>query len=357
MTDIAIIVPTMNRSEFVRRQLAYYANRGCPHAIYVGDSSQGEHWDRTAEAVERLQGKIKVVHAALPGHNDTEAIMALLRLATERYAVFSGDDDFLVPNSLVKCARFLDTHSEFSLAHGVRAAIKLDVPGPYGRVAVGGTRYGSLSLERKSASERLKRFLPNAFSTNYSLQRREEFLSTMQCTTPMADRVFRELLPNSLRLVRGRARQLNCFYLVRQSLGGEHRPTGDVYDWVTSPDWLASYHIFRDVLAEALAQQDDIQLARAHEVVKEGLWSYLVNRLSKHWKSRYSPEASGLRARTRATVKNIPLAGKTWGNLRALKSPGINEIDLKELLRSSSRYHADFMPVHQAMAAPPAVIE
>ena len=43
---VAILIPTMNRADFVIRQLQYYASVNCPHTIYIGDSSNQENSEK-----------------------------------------------------------------------------------------------------------------------------------------------------------------------------------------------------------------------------------------------------------------------------------------------------------------------
>ena len=52
---VGIVIPTIYRSEFLVRQLRYYAKVGCDHSIYIGDSSQGLHADQLQEAVHYLE--------------------------------------------------------------------------------------------------------------------------------------------------------------------------------------------------------------------------------------------------------------------------------------------------------------
>ena len=45
-TGVGIAIPTMNRSEFVIRQLNYYAQVGCHHTIYIVDSSPTDEFNK-----------------------------------------------------------------------------------------------------------------------------------------------------------------------------------------------------------------------------------------------------------------------------------------------------------------------
>ena len=43
MPKVSILVPTMNRPEFVLRLLEYYRSVNCIHPIYIGDASNEQN--------------------------------------------------------------------------------------------------------------------------------------------------------------------------------------------------------------------------------------------------------------------------------------------------------------------------
>ena len=66
---VGIVIPTLNRPDFVIRQLAYYAAAGSGIALYVADSTEGEGFERVGRAVDSLPVSLSVVHLSLPGLN------------------------------------------------------------------------------------------------------------------------------------------------------------------------------------------------------------------------------------------------------------------------------------------------
>ena len=104
---VGIFIPTMNRSEFIVRQLNYYAFLDCPHTIYIGDSSNQEHSDKTRKAINDLGDRIKVIYEYSPSLGGIETIRHLLSIIKEPYTCFSGDDDYQISDSLTKSAEFL----------------------------------------------------------------------------------------------------------------------------------------------------------------------------------------------------------------------------------------------------------
>jgi len=348
---VGIVIPTMNRPDFVVRQLAYYADVGYRHTVYVGDSSESIHVEQVAQAVRRLQSRINIVHIRLPGLNDLQAVRELLYCVREPYAAFVGDDDFLAPASLDRCARFLDAHPECSTSHGVATLCGLGSSGAHGDVTWCG-RYAQRPVEQASARERLTDYLGSYFVTLFSVHRTQAFRRDMDAAAPVPDKAFRELLSCCLSIVRGKAKELECLYLIRQAHDQRYL-LPDVYDWITSPDWLPSYRIFCDCLVGELARQDGISIAEAQEVVKQAFWSYLGQGLVRKWQARYAQDGRGLASRWRELAKRVPGVRKAWHTIRSFPTSRGNEISLERLRNPSSPYHADFISIYRAVTTPP----
>ncbi len=344
---VGIVIPTMNRSDFVIRQLAYYADVGYQSTVYVGDSSDSVHLQRVTQAVRGLQNRINLVHIRLPGLNDSQAIRELLYCVQEPYVAFVGDDDFLVPASLEKCARFLKAHADFSTAHGVATLCGLGSPGAHGEVTWCG-RYGQYPMEQASGRDRLTDYLGNYFVTLFSIHRTQDFRRDMDAACLMPDKAFRELLPCCLSIIRGEAKELDCLYLIRQAHDRRYL-LPDVYDWITSPDWLPSYQIFCDCLVGELARQDGISMDEARKVVKQAFWSHLARGLTQKWKQLYAQNGSWILSRAREAIRRMPVLRWAWRKGHSLLPGEEYKLSLPALLHPSSPYHIDFMPVYRAI--------
>ena len=98
---LGIIIPTLNRSDYIIRQLYYYARVNCPYTIYIGDSSDTEHFEKAVSAIGKLSHRIKVVHTKISPELVSHAVVKQLTdIVKEKYIAYIGDDDFFVPNSL-----------------------------------------------------------------------------------------------------------------------------------------------------------------------------------------------------------------------------------------------------------------
>ena len=129
---ITLLVPTMNRSDFLIRLLCYYRDLEFQGCIYVGDSSQEFHATRTKRAINAFDRQLHIVYCKYPDRNNAECIRDLLALVSTPYAVLLADDDFLVPDSMEQCVMFLESHPEYSAAHGVAVLFHLESSGAHG---------------------------------------------------------------------------------------------------------------------------------------------------------------------------------------------------------------------------------
>lgn len=349
---ISLIIPTMNRPDFLIRLLRYYRDIGFPGYICIGDSSDAAHIEPTKRAVEALQGKLNIIYREYPDYNISMAISHLIDLVSTRYAAFVADDDFLVPAALEQCAMFLDNHPDYVAAHGVGVGLGLKSSGAYGQVAWA-SHYQQPVIDGDSASQRLLAHLSNYAVTLFSVHRIESWREMYQDISSLKDDTFAlELLPCCRSVIQGKVKELDCFYLVRQSHNQRYL-LPEIPDWISSPHWLPSYQVFRGCLAKKLMQLDGIGIEKAQEIVDQAFQSYLTNLLGKpvgkptlgHSVLSYLREVAGI----------LPGARQVWRALRSLNSAGRKrESLLATLLLPSSPYHADFMPVYQALTEVPA---
>ena len=131
---LGIITPTKNRSEFVIRELYYYASVECPYTIYLGDSSEEEHREKVLSVIDKLKGNLNVVYQYYPDTNGHVAMKKLAEIVSEKYMVLSPDDDFLVPNSLRQCVDFLEINPDYATAQGNAILLTLGKIGAYGNI-------------------------------------------------------------------------------------------------------------------------------------------------------------------------------------------------------------------------------
>jgi len=346
---VSLIVPTMNRPDFLSRLLRYYACAQFRGVLVIGDASHEEHATRALQAIEALKGFPQVAHYRFPGLNEPETTKRLLSKVGTPYVALLPDDDLIVPSSLARCVEFLEDHPDYSLAHGRAVMMMLQGSGPYGRLEAVWPHYWG-EEGSNTAAERLLNFLTkNYFTTVFSVHRTQQMQAMyqkMNAAPVLLDKVFMEVLVGCLSVIQGKAKRLDCLYIIR------HHHTrrffaDDFYDWLTGPRWFAAYDGFRDCLVEELLQEGAVNLEEAREVVKAAFWPWLASRLMSRWRKREDLDGQrwqGLRKAARRT----PGLKNAWRVLRA--AAGIDGgVSLPALLHPRSPYYREFTPVYQVL--------
>jgi hypothetical protein len=298
----------------------------------------------------------------------------LLDFVPTPYAACIGDDDFLVPSSLEQCVLFLDSHPDYSAAHGVAGLITLNCNGAHGRIE-GASYYQQPKVEGDTASQRLADHLSNYTVALFSVHRIDTWRVMYRAASMLADKAFGgELLPCCLSAIAGKAKQLDCLYLVRQVYNPlyplldarEGNPSEssaplnvvattypDLFGQMTSSDWLPSYEVFRDCLAKELAKTDEIGLDEAQKLVERQFWYFLARGLSRAWHERYMHRAPGVRSRVRMVGRRIAFLRWGWQKVQPFLPGEDKRMSLPALLHPSLPYHTDFMPIYRAFTNQP----
>ncbi len=344
---ITLLIPTMNRSYFLIRLLTYYRELGFQGCICIGDSSDLQHVERTKRVIQKLKGKMDIVYWEYPGLNYAECIRNLVDLAPTSHAVVLPDYDFLVPGGLERCVRFLEAQPEYIAAHGTAAIVDLYSPGAYGEVRRI-VPHRQPPVEAENAGDRLLDQFRSYTLPLFSVCRTDDLRGMYQRVSTLPDKYFAlELLPCCLAAVRGKVKELDCLYLARQGLG--RYPSPPTYEWLTSPNWLPSYQVFRDCLSEELVLQDGISRDDAREVVKRAFWSYLARGLTNELSERHAPKVFWLRSWARMAFRRIPVLERAWRKVHPFL-PGENrKLSFPAVLHPNSPYYADFMPIYRAI--------
>ena len=116
--DFSIIVPTMNRPDFLLRLIRYYVALHFQGNILIGDSSAVEIFEETAQKIKKIKGRLNILHSHLPGRSVAAAVAEMNEHLETAYVCLTGDDDFIVPDSAAKCIEFLNQNLDYVAAHG-----------------------------------------------------------------------------------------------------------------------------------------------------------------------------------------------------------------------------------------------
>ncbi|OGN10998.1 MAG: hypothetical protein A3I26_00370 [Candidatus Yanofskybacteria bacterium RIFCSPLOWO2_02_FULL_43_10] len=340
----------MNRVDFVIRQLRYYASVGCQHIIYIGDSSSKEESEKIQNEIKRLGDTINVKYYYLPPYNIWQAHYYLLTQVKEKYTCLSGDDDYQIPDSITKCAEFLETNQEYTTASGHAVSFRLKQNGVHGEL-LRLADYKRRQIENNTGAERIINFFDdNYFVTFFSVNRTNQTREYWKSSEKISDQAFgSEILPNSLSLIHGKSKILDCLGFVRQ-IHGQNNGLLGTFDWITSSEWCSSYSLFEKVISENLATKDNISTKDAVGITKQAFLAYLHKQFNKVYNEdipvskRSYFYGSVLKSIRSKITKIFPFLKYIYRVVVKPRLTGKKELHY-EVLRTESEYYKDFKPV------------
>lgn len=348
---ITIVIPTKNRADFLYRLLHYFANTQYQHWIFIGDSSNDLHINKTKKTIQSLEGKLKIKYFECPGLSDVETLQYINGFITTPYCAFLADDDFLCVKGVDRCIDFLESNQDYGAAHGIGIMISADGSGPYAKISHA-HYYQQTVLDARYGSQRLRDFFMSPCALIFSVHRTQDWKEMHQgfMSMPWARQgfIFGELIISSISSVRNKVKELDFMYLVRF---GHDRIYSQVhvYNWFTHPAWFPGFKTLHDKVIDELIRQDGIGKEEAEEVFKQAFSPYLgrlFSRLLPRDPRSYQP---GVLLRLKEIAGQIPGLKAAYSQIISpFQSRGETNL-LPSLLKPSSPYHEDFMPIYRAI--------
>lgn len=351
---ITIIIPTINRSDFLIRQLNYYADTGFKHWIFIADSSTGSHLEKTKKAVERLKDKLKILHKEYPGMNNAQCFQNLNNYLTTPYAVFCGDDDFLIPAGLEKCAKFLKNNNNFHAVYGKAILFWRNNEGTPTNIEC--ASYTSREILQETPSERLIDYMKNYTVTLFALHKSESWKEMFHSAYSKANIAFStEIIPCSISAVLGKKKFIETLYLVRECHRGKYMQKS-VLEQIIAPEWHDTSNVFCDTLSLMLTKKEGLNKEAATYIVKKALCEYLCLVFSAYKKNQVLEEKSLSKIeQLKQNIKSYKTSQRFiipfWKIITRIKRKIIlpDIISLETLLDKRSVYHKDFLEVYNAI--------
>jgi glycosyltransferase domain-containing protein len=260
MTKVALLVPTLNRIDFVIRLINYYASINSPHPIFIGDASSQSSKDLVIKAA---QDKLDIYYYHWEKLNDRKTMIKLAEKAqsanVSNYCVFSGDDDFFVLESLSKCAEFLDENLEYATAQGRAFIFKLNKDGPYGDLQIINIYWDKKELHGETALERINEITSNYWVPNFSVHRINEFKDDISNgVDKIVDKMCGEYANSITFAMRGKSKFIDCLYFARNVHSSiDHLSRGD---WIKNEDFELSYIELINSVSEILSRNHNLSL-------------------------------------------------------------------------------------------------
>ncbi len=351
-SNLGIIVPTINRPDFVIRQLNYYASLNSPYTIYYSDSSSPEDAKKIKDKIEKLRDKLNIIYMVSPAGDSIKSLVQLLSAVQEKYVAYAGDDDYWVPDALNQCVEFLEKNPDYEAATGKSVMFRLENNGVYGKIKVI-YDYPKYPIEDDTASERLFNYLgPKPSTIAAAVARTDHILKYYRDSLEIKDAGIRgEFLISCLMPIAGKYKVIDKLGYVMQlhniDIHFQIVPA-DTFDWViNNENWYSSYTLLKDKVVAALMTKDNISQEKAKQVFKQSMWFWMKERLRTSYDRRYmntiNPLWSAKKSLRTKIATRLPLLKKVY---RRFIVPWLKKGQLQyEVTRSGSKYYKDFKAV------------
>ena len=350
---VAILIPTINRPEFIERTVKYYNSIESKHPIYIGDASD----DITSNKIKLfLQGFTKVdvryFHWKGLGLNQTHKKLIEEVSPEFDYCAYQGDDDFFIPKSLTKCSEFLSHNPDYRTAQGYAALVCVDRPEPVSGIDSIGQYWGKNSLDHDSKMDRLLYFDQNYYVTQFSVHRVHEYIADIIDSNSIADTLIGELTHSYTFALNGKSKFIDSLYLVRVRHSGLQIYSGfNFFDWIGNKNWSSDYVSMIDSLSKHLCVDTDISPYNAREIVSNIMKKKLIRNANSSLGNSITHKRNIFTKIKVLLPKSIKFKIKFLMYYFSSNRARINNINMElELLRDkTSRFYNDFLPVEDSL--------
>jgi glycosyltransferase domain-containing protein len=370
--DITIIIPTYQRTAFLKRLLQYYTDVRLMIPLLIADSSQEPAASANQAIIQDMRTHLNLHYQTYdPSMRPETKIAAAVETVTTKYTVLCADDDFLIPNGINQCVTFLESHTDYSIASGLTAfALGATTPDDRLFTAINNLYEGwhtrtfpQPSIEFPDPTTRLLHHMQQYAPTFYAVHHREHMRDNLRTTNENSAGVrLDELLLSCLSMLQGKMRVLPALFMVRQAHA--HSEGQRATPWaafMTSDQFSTHYARFRNTLAVEVTRCSGMPTAEAQELVNRVFVAYLPLALELPMQQCTLPhlmhqarKASGViqhmlcdLVRPQHWRRALTDPRETYLHARAKQLMQADPLSLSNLLDSRSPYHNDFMPVYK----------
>ena len=216
MNKVGILIPTIDRPDFVLRQLEFYKQNKCEHRIYIGDSSIGKNKDLLEAKLSHFQDILNINYFNWPNKNDRQTIADLADNVEEEFCTFAGDDDFLIPSSISLCSEFLSNNKDYATAQGKALLFVTKNNHVYEKIDELYVYWDRKEAIENSASKRIQNFSKNYWVPQFSVHRTSNFVDCSQDYRNISERHVGEYLHCFAFIATGKSKSLDCLHMMRQ---------------------------------------------------------------------------------------------------------------------------------------------
>ena len=331
---VAILIPTMNRPDFMLRQFKFCELMNSPHPIYISDSSNPGNSEKLKQNINKFKNLNITYQWAPPGK---DPLYSLLPLVKEKYCMRMGDDDLMIPDTISECADFLENNLDYGTCMGKQVNIRLrpeDYDKPYGIVAKQTVPLGG-SIEDDDIFSRVKSFWSKSFYICFTVKRTEVEKSICDLTKNLSlAGNMTEFLVLSILITSGKSKSLDKLGYIMQISNIRYAFDRSSYSDIQPSSNSEQWRICKEGLS-AIIQKKGISREESFKIIKE---------LHKFYLGQYSPKTDAVHASSKSFFQ-IKKFRHFIARLPFLKTIYYKINPPSYVTRPESRYYEDYKKV------------
>ena len=357
--QLSLFIPTKDRSAFLSRLLEFYAAGQLGCTIHIGDASENlEELEKNQKATARFQNSLKIHYEKhAPGITTVASVHRLLEKIETPYAVFCGDDDYLLPKQLRQCVRFLQDHPDYSSVTGDQAEVFVELEEGNSNMKIVEILPGAhKEASQQLPSQRLLKWAYPAIGKNtFSVQpisamrwAWEETAKLKLDTKPYAP--LHELSVNVLTVLRGKQKHLKGLYhvMLRHTQKTGFSGPIDYFDRISHWDWPSKVVPAIDCWIEHILQSEKtLQPEAARRIAETALLQWLIPFLARNRDRKL--KQFGLAAAPLSLRQRLSKIGFVRASACLILRK--SDISKRSFLNPVGSYHREFEPIQRILCS------
>lgn len=289
---VNVLIPTFNRPDYLKRALDYYKKSGASFNFIIADSSNKPNKKINKKMISGYRG-LKIRY--LDNFPDTltlhPKLTGAVKFVNSKYCVFCPDDDFIFPDAIRKSITFLESHPDYSAAHGTYLGYHLvNIPFLPKKVWLK-IRYMPHTISKANPLERIDSHMKDYILVLWAVRR-----------TTMVKKIYAEfnkldinpyllpnlgeLIPDVLTVVFGKVKNLNILYGVRQYFGSIAIYYPSFIDAKKASKYAKGYNDFKKCLLKNLPKSNKLDYDKAAATIDLAMEKYIIYSFHEHFMNR-----------------------------------------------------------------------
>ena len=270
--DITLLIPTKNRTIFLKRVLTYYKKMNFSGTLAIGDSSTGDFLINNKEVYESMKEFINITYQIFPDKNLCQTSHELLKNVKTEFVAEVHDDNFIVPDSIERCIEYLKNNADYSAARGLGIGIKTKNDEPNGRV-IKCVKKKQPSSESDSASSRLTSLYGDYSDIHYAVHRTAIYREVLK-NSHIKDNNFFHIMTTANTFILGKVKELDTLHVIRQMQSPQgrkvfmenHLESINTYSWITGKNWNNNLEILQNSIVKNLIKTEGLSSEKAQKI-------------------------------------------------------------------------------------------